>query len=390
MDPARAHSAQRPMTASSSDWRRTEQIRKTTSVSESYGPTILISSAGRRVELLRAFRRTLTTLAAAGRPGLGRVLAVDSSWYSSAFHDADRGFLVPPCADPDFVPHMIDLCTRHRVDLIVPTIDPELPVYASARDQFAAIGTTVAISSADVVAIAADKVHTHNWLTAEGFPTVMQGSVADVRADPETWRYPLLAKPRFGSASKGVTLLTGPAELEHMIAGWPKFSPGGDPHLDLVVQSVARGVEYTVDVLVSRDQSTEAAGGFGVVAVPRRRIEVRGGEVSKAVTVRSPILIELAEKLCSALPGAYGPLNVQMFLDSESGKVNVIELNARFGGGYPLSFAAGANFPQALIHDACGLPAPSSLREWHANLVMLRYDAAVFVERTDPALGLDA
>jgi carbamoyl-phosphate synthase large subunit len=360
----------------------------TASVHKSAGPTILISSAGRRVELLRAFRQTLTQIAAADQLNPGRVLAVDSSWYSSAFHDADEAFLVPRCTDPDFVPHMLNLCTSYGVDLIVPTIDPELPVYATAREQFAAIGTTVAISSPEVTTIAADKVHTHRWLTREGFPTVLQGSVTDVQADPATWQYPLMAKPRFGSASKGVTLLAGPIELDRLISDWPRLSAGADPHQDLIIQSVARGAEYTVDVLVSRDRSTESRVGLGVAAVPRRRIEARAGEVSKAVTVRSPILIELAENLCAALPGAYGPLNIQMFLDSESGTVAVIELNARFGGGYPLSFAAGANYPQALIHDACGLPAPSSLQEWRNNLAMLRYDAAVFV--VDPGPGKNA
>jgi carbamoyl-phosphate synthase large subunit len=352
-------------------------------VTEFAGPTILISSAGRRVELLRAFRQTLTALAPANGASFGRVLAVDSSWYSSAFHDADQAFLVPRCTDPDFVPVMVDLCTRNQVQLIVPTIDTELPVYAAASDEFAAVGTTVAISAPEVVAIAADKVHTHNWLTGAGFPTVMQGTITDVRTDPVNWRFPLIVKPRFGSASKGVTVLADLADLERLIAHWRKLSADSDPYRDLVVQSVAGGAEYTVDVLVMRDRSASSAGGLCITAVPRRRIEVRAGEVSKAITVRSPVLIELAEKLCSALPGAYGPLNIQMFLDSESGKVAVIEINARFGGGYPLSFAAGANFPLALIHEASGMPAPP-VPEWREKLVMLRYDAAVFVEQTDP------
>ena len=353
---------------------------------ESSAPTILISSAGRRVELLRAFRRTLTGLAAPGTSA-GRVLAADSSWYSSAFHDADQAFLVPRCTDAGFVRHMINLCTRHRIDLIVPTIDPELPIYAAARDEFSAVGTTVAVSSPAVVAIAADKVATHRWLTSAGFPTVLQGSVAEARTDPQLWQFPLMAKPRFGSASKGVMLLAEPADLDRVIAQWERSPDVGDPHRDLLIQSVAPGVEYTVDVLVGRDRNTDLASPSRVIAVPRRRIEVRAGEVSKAVTARSPVLIELAEKLSAALPGAYGPLNFQIFFDSESGSVAVIELNARFGGGYPLSFAAGADFPRVLVHDACGLPEPG-VSEWRENLVMLRYDAAVFVEQADAVVGI--
>lgn len=324
--------------------------------STGHTPTVLISSAGRRVELLRAFRRTLDGLGAGGR-----VLAVDCSWYSSAFHDADEAFLVPRCDDPGFVPRLLEICAEHHVDLLVPTLDPELPVYAAAREQFAAIGTTVAISRPEVAAIGGDKQHTHDWLVANGFPTVQQGSLADVQADPGAWSFPLIVKPRFGSASIGVGKVHDLAELERAAQ---------DP--DVLVQSVAPGVEHTIDLLASQD-------GRCLAAIPRRRIEVRAGEVSKAVTVRSPALMELAEKVCSALPGAFGALNVQVFVGDEPGQLAIIELNARFGGGYPLSYAAGADFPLALVQDALGLPVTAPLEGWQDGLVMLRYDAAVFV-----------
>lgn len=342
-------------------------------------PTVLISSAGRRVELLRAFRHTVESFWPADQAGTGKVLAVDCSWYSSAFHAADEAFLVPRCTEPDFIPRMVELCASQQVDLVVPTIDPELPVYADAVERFRAADTTVAISSPNVIAIAGDKVRTHDWLTDAGFPTVQQGSVADVYAEPRAWTFPLMVKPRFGSASVGVTKVDDVAALEHVVAQWSNRAGSScDPSRDLVVQSVAQGVEYTVDVLVARDGDDAAQS--ALAAVPRRRIEVRAGEVSKGVTVHLPLLIELAQKVCTALPGAFGPLNVQMFYDEKTGSVAIIELNARFGGGYPLSFKAGADFPRALLQEALGMPITASLLDWRDGLVMLRYDAAVFVE----------
>ena len=323
-------------------------------------PTVLISSAGRRVELLRAFRHTLETL------GGGRVLATDLSWYSGAFHDADERFPVPRITSPDYVPRMLEICEQQGVDLVIPTLDPELPVYAAAREQFAAIGTTVAISSPEVAAIAGDKEHTHDWLVANGFPTVMQGSVDDVRSDPSAWAFPLVVKPRYGSASIGVAVMHDLAELEQATAG----------DADMLVQTKALGTEHTIDLLADRD-------GRCLAAVPRRRIEVRAGEVSKGVTVRSPALAELAEKVCAALPGPYGALNFQVFVSPDTGQLAVIELNARFGGGYPLSYAAGADFPLALVQDALGQSITAPLEGWRDRLVMLRYDAAVFVNEDD-------
>jgi len=318
--------------------------------------TVLVSSAGRRVELLRGFR---DALAAAGLAG--RVLAADRSWYSSAFHEADEGLLVPSCDEDAFVPAVLDLCEKHAVDLIVPTIDPELPVYAAARERFAGAGVTVAVSGPEAVTIAADKVRTHAWLVETGLPTVRQAGVDVVRADPPGWPFPLVVKPRFGSAGIGVAVVHDAAELD--VAARVG---------EVVVQEVARGREHTIDLLVDR-------AGRCVSAVPRRRLEVRAGEVSKAVTVRSSALEDVAARLAERLPGAYGPLTVQVFSD-EDGGLAVIEVNARFGGGFPLAREAGADHPRWLVEEVAGLTSTADRGAWRPGLVMLRYDAAVFVD----------
>jgi carbamoyl-phosphate synthase large subunit len=149
---------------------------------------------------------------------------------------------------------------------------------------------------------------------------------------------------------------------------------------ELVVESVAPGVEFTVDVLVD-------SAGRVRCAVPRRRLETRGGEVSKAVTVRSATLIELVTELTSALPGAFGALNVQLFADVDCGHPEVIEINPRFGGGFPLSYSAGADFPRWLLEDVLDLPSSATADEWSDGVVMLRYDDAVFVDREAAGLS---
>jgi carbamoyl-phosphate synthase large subunit len=316
-----------------------------------------VSSAGRRVELLRAFRQALSDL------GLkGRVLATDRSWYSSARHSADEHFTVPSCLRPEFVPRMVELCADQQVGLVVPTIDTELPVLAAARDELAAVGATVAVSAPAVVAIAGDKVATHDWLVAHEFPTVRQASVTQARGDESRWPFPLVVKPRYGSAAQGVAVVADAKELD-------VASQSGE----VVVQTVAAGDEYTVDALVDRN-------GRCVCAVPRRRIEVRAGEVAKAVTVRSPRLERLAAEICETLPGAYGALTIQVFAGAETADPAVIEINARFGGGFPLSRQAGADFPRWMLEEIAGLPSSARADGWQEGVVMLRYDAAVFVD----------
>lgn len=327
--------------------------------------SVLLSSAGRRVALLDSFRASARAL------GLdGRVIAADCSPVASAFQLADDRRVVPRCDDPDFVPTMVELCRREEVVVLVPTIDPELPVLAAAADEFAAVGTTVAVSTPATVAIGADKRATHAWLTANGFPTVAQATVAEVLSAGDGWELPVIVKPARGSASIGVERISDVRRLETMAHDE-----------ELVVQSIARGVEHTVDLYVDR-------GGRVRCAVPRRRIEVRGGEVSKAVTVRCPELVDLASDLARALPGAFGALNVQVFVDPETNAFAVIEINPRFGGGFPLSYAAGADFPRWILEEALGRPSSATADGWQVGLVMLRYDDAVFVDASDAGIVL--
>ena len=325
--------------------------------------TVLVSSAGRRVELLRGFRRALAALGVEGR-----VIATDASWYASALHEADEGFLVPRLGDPAFVPTVVELCEKQGVDLVVPTIDTEMRAWNEARPRLEEVGTTLSLSSPEVVAIAGDKQRTHDWLVGHGFPTVHQAAPDEVLARPGDWPFPLVVKPRFGSAGIGVEVVRDPDEL----AAAARRATG-----DVVVQTLARGAEHTIDVLVDRR-------GRAVCAVPRRRIEVRAGEVSKGVTVRSPLLQRLACELCEALPGAYGTITVQAFLDGApddpAATVAVIEINARYGGGFPLALEAGADFPRWQLEELLGLPSTATPDDWRAGLVMLRYDAAVFVD----------
>jgi carbamoyl-phosphate synthase large subunit len=315
---------------------------------------VLVSSAGRRVGLVRAFREALRELGVEGR-----VLAADVSDLSSAFHLADAGFLVPPCTSPEFVPALTDLCGREAIRLVVPTIDPELPVWAEHREAFAENGTTVAISSPEVVSIGWDKVNTSEWLRCNGFPTVQQ--VVPEDGATVALPFPLVVKPRKGSAAIGVRVVSDHAELGVATREG-----------DVVVQELAPGDEHTVDVFVDRS-------GRPLCAVPRRRIEVRAGEVSKGRTVRSEPLIDLASRIGATLPGAYGVITVQIFLEADGGEMNVIEINPRFGGGFPLAWEAGARYPTWLIQDVLGRR-PDVRLDWRDGLVMLRYDDAVFVD----------
>jgi len=321
--------------------------------------TVLLSSAGRRVALLRLFCQTLKHLGFEGR-----LVVADSSRTAPTFHLANSSFQVPPCLDPSFPQAVLDICRREGVDLIVPTIDTELPVYAAHRDSFASEGVLVAVSSQETIDICRDKVRTHSWLGEHGFPTVEQWCGVPL---PSYVPFPVIVKPRHGSASVGVCRAQDREEMEFYLRRIK----------DPMVEIELTGIEYTVNFYVSRK-------GRVVSAVPHQRMEVRAGEVSKGVTVKHGGLMETARRLGEALPQAFGAMNFQCFLGVD-GVARITEINGRFGGGYPLAYHAGADFPRWLIEAALGreVDRPEYFDQWDDGCTMLRYDDAVYVKKSE-------
>lgn len=314
---------------------------------------VILSSAGRRVALMECFRSALRELGERGS-----VVAIDAALSAPAGHAADEFRLIPRCDEPGFGRALHEIACQESTALIVPTIDPELPVYAAAADRLSA---TVAISSVETIRLTQDKRLTQAWLAKKGLPGVRQTTPEKAMANQADWSGPLILKPACGSASLGVRRIETKEDWR-----WIEQAPA-----DSVVEEEAPGEEFTVHVYVNRR-------GRAMAAVPCQRLEVRAGEVSKGLTVRHAGWIETATAVAEALPGAWGPLNIQGFLDSE-GVIRVTEINGRFGGGYPLVDRAGAPFCRWLLEEALGRELQSRFDDWQADLAMLRYDAATFV-----------
>ncbi|MGZ5190298.1 MAG: ATP-grasp domain-containing protein, partial [Flavisolibacter sp.] len=129
--------------------------------------------------------------------------------------------------------------------------------------------------------------------------------------------------------------------------------------------------EYTVDMYFDKTNYVKCI-------VPRKRLLVRAGEINKGLTCKNQIVSFLKEKL-SFIEGAVGCLTVQLFLNEKSGRIVAIEINPRFGGGYPLSYRAGANYPLWLIKEYYNNQTLEYTDAWEDQLLMLRYDDEVIV-----------
>lgn len=317
--------------------------------------SVLFTSAGRRLELLRCFRAAaedlnveLVVLATDLEPDL-----------SAACREADRAFRVTRSHDPKFAEGVLEICARERVSLIVPTIDHDLLPLSLMRARFAEIGTELAISDPPLIEIARDKLKTAEFFASHGIKGPRTGTADDALRAPSQWPWPLFAKPRHGSAGRSVGVAANAEALANLAQGEP-----------FIVQELLQRPEFTVNMFFDRAGALRCA-------VPHERLQVRAGEVEKGITRRHPELIATAGAMAEAFPGARGALCFQA-MATAGGSFAVTEINARFGGGYPLADHAGAKFAQWLLQEALGEP-PSASNDWKEGVLMLRYDAAVFV-----------
>lgn len=317
---------------------------------------ILFTSAGRRVSLIRNFRTALDSLDLNGK-----LVTADLKNNAPAPFVADVQERVPRVTDPTYIPCLKEICRRHDIKLVVPLIDTELHLLAPHRAEFADMGVTLIVSTPEVSEICFDKRSTSKFFKSIGVktPNILDPDV--ILADPHAG-YPFLLKPSTGSCSVGVTKIRNSRELEFF----------RDYVSDPIVQELINGQEYTLDILVDFEGKVRSV-------VPRLRIETRAGEVSKGLTVKNPAIIDAGRHVAESLPGALGCITAQCFLTPE-GEIVFIEINPRFGGGFPLSAAAGADFPRWIIEMMLNTYQNRPIDDWQDNLAMLRYDEGIFVD----------
>ncbi|MHB8949248.1 MAG: ATP-grasp domain-containing protein [Rhodoferax sp.] len=313
---------------------------------------VLLLSAGRRVELAQAFASEIKA-----RGLHAKMLATDMKPELSAVCQmVDVAVKAPRVNDPSYIDFLLSTCKAHQVGMVIPTIDTELLLLAQYRDVFAEEGVHLIISDEALVRDCRDKRLTASLFCNLGIdtPRIFERSAL---------QFPCFAKPYDGSCSVGASVVHDVNMLSDAMLADEKMM-----FMELIDGS---HTEFTVDAYY--DQTGQL-----VCFVPRQRIEVRGGEISKGVTRRNQVYDYLLPKL-TRLEGAKGCITLQLFSNFQTGRFAALEINPRFGGGYPLSYSAGANYPGWLIDEYLLNRKIPFFDGWEADLLMLRYDAKVLV-----------
>lgn len=314
---------------------------------------ILITSAGKRVVLVKTFQKTLQEMDLDAK-----VYTVDlKPEMAPAGYVSEECIRVPRCTSDDYMDVLLQICIDKQIGVVIPTIDTELKVLSENRVRFLEQGIQIVISDTAFITTCRDKRLTDSLFHELGIPTpkIM---------DKDHVTFPLFAKPYDGSLSANTHLVHDQEELTKDILNDPKM-------LLMEYVNTKEYKEFTVDMYYGQDGQVKGI-------VPRERIEIRAGEINKGITRKNMIVGFLKQRM-GTLQGVRGCICLQLFYRLSDHDIKGIEINPRFGGGFPLTYYAKANYAEYIIREYLLGETIDYSEDWLDRTLMLRYDEDLIV-----------
>ena len=254
----------------------------------------------------------------------GKIISTDSNYLSAGFFLSDLYYVIPRYDDKFFIDSLLRIIKEQNIKVLMPSSGFDIYGYSDNYNLIRDYGAIPIVSRRKVLEICRDKLLSYQFLSKK-FP------FAFTTEYPEKINtFPIIAKPRFGKGSSNIILIENELELEFIMR---KFE-------NMIFQEYLPGTEYTVDVLSDLKEKP-------IMAIPRIRIDTKAGISVKGKIIRNSMIENLCKNTAETL-GIRGPSCIQL-KESENGKLKIIEINPRFGGGTIFTTLAGANFPAMLL-----------------------------------------
>jgi carbamoyl-phosphate synthase large subunit len=254
--------------------------------------------------------------------------------------------------DEEILNHLTETITKHDINMVLPFVDGATVIAARLKNKLK--GVFIPVSGETTCEVMFDKVKANEWFTSKNITV------------PGNNGLPLIAKPRNGSASKGLIIIRSTEE-------WNSFRNNFDER-DFLLQNYLTADEYTVDAYVSKS-------GECMAVVPRRRMEVTSGEATKSITVKDLEIIALSKRILQ-LTHFSGPITLQFLREKSTHKLYIMEINPRFGGGVVTAIRAGADMPMMLLNEYLNKPL-KVIEDWEEHLIMTRAFREFFYHATN-------
>lgn len=313
---------------------------------------ILITSAGRRVKVIQYFKSEVELRK-------GTIITTDLDCNAPALYFSDFEYTVSGIYSENYVKEILAICEEHHVSAVLALIDPELEILAAAADAFAEKNITLIVSELEMVKMCFDKYEAYQFFTRndlETVPTFLSKEEIVDQVNAGTLEFPLIAKPRKGSASEGITFIKDLSKLQKI-----------DEHKgDLLFQPYYKEKEYGIDAYI------DLVSGELVNLFIKEKLRMRSGETDKSVSLHDQKIEALVIDLLTKAEFR-GPIDIDVF--QYKGKFYISEINPRFGGGYPHAYECGVNFPLYLLQNLQGVRNEAYSGFTYAEgIVMMKHD----------------
>lgn len=307
---------------------------------------VLLTSVGRRAYMVKYFKEVLGNS--------GKVYVCNSDDKSIAFKYADEKVISPLIYDKNYIPFLIDYCKKNAIDIVISLFDIDLLVLARHKKEFEEVGTKVIVSEPQIIEVCNDKWKTYNFLRDNGFNAPLSflkmDEIIDKIAVGEL-SYPIVVKPRYGCGSISVSIAHDEEDLryltkkanEDIASSYLKYESAMTEE-KVIYQECLKGQEYGADIINDLHGETQNV-------IVRKKLAMRSGETDIAQLVDEPIIQDELLRL-GKITKRIANMDCDVFL--VDGVPYVLEMNARFGGGYPFSHMGGCNLPKAIVDWARG------------------------------------
>lgn len=268
------------------------------------------------------------------------IISGDISPLNAALYRSDEAVIIPRVELNGALPLLVDIVNRTRVDLVLPGSEFDIAFLAAHRDDLeTTTSARIGVSNLASVQTCNDKWLTYLVLSAHNI--ACPRSTIDTRPDSlkafiDEVGFPIIAKPRIGTSSRGQILATTTDQLlaAALVVPNPIFQEF------LIGESQGLGSEYTCAFY--RFRTGETVGPF----VARRSL--RGGTSWVVEVATFPFLHDYLRQVAEAI-AFEGSLNIQLIVGRDGPRT--IELNCRFSGTTAIRAHFGFNEPAMSVHD---------------------------------------
>jgi carbamoyl-phosphate synthase large subunit len=286
------------------------------------------------------------------------VVGLDGEPLAAGLYAVPKSYIVPYSNKPHFIPTLLDICQKEKIHLLFPGLDAELMPLSQNIEAFKKVGTTVVVSSKEVITISDDKQQTYNQLTKVGVKVPFTCGLEDYAFLEKD--LPLIVKQKVGGArSKNVFVVK---TIEDWVIATQHV---GDDLFDFIVQEYIEGDEYTCGTINWDGQC------HGVIVM--RRI-LRDGDTHKCFSVKNTVIEDTVRQVAQAIK-PFGACNIQLRM--KDGVPYIFEINARCSGTTAARTLCGFNEPKMIAdHLLKGIKPVFDIKEQ----TILRYWKELVVE----------